>query len=153
MQELHCHRSLQRAQKLLFPKKPRVEQDSSSIWCLRRRPAPHFSGCHFGMQVIPRHSCCNLRTNTLEWVGRSWEGEKHFSCFKSCSQLAAKDRNYNPLFLFVFSFQFYALLFLAGWILHEERRFKGKRLACEVFGGMLAQRKQAVPHVAAKRSP
>lgn len=31
------------------PKKPRAEQDSSSIWCLRRRPAPHFSGCRFGM--------------------------------------------------------------------------------------------------------
>lgn len=59
----------------------------------------------------------------------------------------------GPFFLFVFSFQFYVLLFLAGWILHEERRFKGKRLACEVFGGMLAQRRQAVPHVSGKREP
>lgn len=90
----------------------------------------------------------------MEWVGRSGGGKK-----KSTSVVSSRAANWQqkteitngPGFLFVFSFQFYVLLFLAGWILHEERRFKRKRLACEVFGGMLAQRRQAVPHVAGKR--
>lgn len=65
----------------------------------------------------------------------------HLSSFKLCSQLAAKDKNHKRS-LFFFSFQFYVLLVLAGWILHEERRFKGNRLVCKGFGGMLAERKE-----------
>lgn len=40
---------------------------------------------------------------------------------------------------YFFSFQFYSLLVLAGWILHEGRRFKRNRLLYEAFGGMLAK--------------
>lgn len=69
------------------------------------------------------------------------------SCAAKHTQQQKTRMTQGPFFSFLkvpyfFSFQYYTLLVLAGWILHEGRRFKRNRLLYEAFGGMLAKRRE-----------